>query len=182
MGLKQANLRETLFKSLVTNGEDFWTVSSGTEFYYNQTLPIEPLNVQENGTNLTKGTLGSLAVSEWAWDYTNERVVVRLSDDTDPDTQADDYVKCSEPKEILTVGSSATKTLILNILIGNTDDTNTDMILFITNEYDESKLILTFNVEDTKSFQDKIILLADDKVKLMSNKENTTILVSYKED
>jgi len=73
--------------------EDWWTVDSGSEYHYNGTeVEAEPASVYFDGTIATKGTLGALSAGEWAWDGGNSRLVVRLTDSSDPDTKADGWV------------------------------------------------------------------------------------------
>ena len=81
-----------------------WTASgSGTNEYYAELagggdpgFTAQPDYVQINGSNATEGTAGSLAAGEW--DYADNdtlgfsTVYVRLSDGTDPDSKALDYV------------------------------------------------------------------------------------------
>lgn len=86
-----------------------WAASgSGTDEYYleasgggnpNTVLSglVEPANVQANGSNLTAGTAGSLAVSEWDWADNDtlgySTIYVRLGSGlSDPDAQVDGYV------------------------------------------------------------------------------------------
>lgn len=73
-----------------------WTVSGVATEYY---LPIsntksfksKPDSVFEDDTAMTEGTLGALAVGEWAWgdndSLAEPTIYVRLSDSTDPDTK-----------------------------------------------------------------------------------------------
>ena len=125
MTLKQNSLNECPFKSLVDGSSDFWTVSgSGTnEYYYNQSdVPIKPLNVQENGGDLTgDATLGSLTAGQWAWgdndSIGNDTIYVRLNSATpDPDGNPADFVKCSEPLEVFQVETGKTGIVLSNVL------------------------------------------------------------------
>jgi hypothetical protein len=73
--------------------EDFWKVSSGSEYYYSGTeIEAAPDKVYLNDILATEGTLGALNASEWVWDSGNSRLVVRLADSTDPDTKGDGWV------------------------------------------------------------------------------------------
>jgi hypothetical protein len=76
-----------------------WTASgSGTnEYYYTGTPPSsKPDCIDINGTVADEGTLGSLAAGEWGWGDNDtlgaDTIYVRLSDGTDPDTKAADYL------------------------------------------------------------------------------------------
>jgi hypothetical protein len=74
--------------------EDFWKTSSGSEYYYSgDEVESEPAAVYEDGSEMTKGTLGSLSAGEWAWDDGNTRLVVRLATSVDPDTKGDGWVE-----------------------------------------------------------------------------------------
>ena len=57
----------------------------------------EPACCTENGSELTEGTAGTLAVGEWDWADNDSlgynTVYIRLSDNGDPDGKATDYVK-----------------------------------------------------------------------------------------
>ncbi|MCD6197472.1 MAG: hypothetical protein J7K15_02725 [Deltaproteobacteria bacterium] len=57
----------------------------------------EPTCCTENGSELTEGTAGTLAVGEWDWADNDSlgynTVYIRLSDNEDPDGKATDYVK-----------------------------------------------------------------------------------------
>ena len=80
-----------------------WTLSgSGTNEYYLEAIGggdpglEEPDNVQEDGTNMTEATAGSLTAGQWDWGDNDalgySTVYVRLSDSTDPDTKEANYV------------------------------------------------------------------------------------------
>jgi hypothetical protein len=88
----------------VRNAAFAWTASgSGTNEYYLRTaaganpgFAAQPTTVQINGTNATEGTVGSLTAGQF--DYADNDTLgystlyVRLSDGTDPDTKATDYI------------------------------------------------------------------------------------------
>lgn len=94
---------ESLGTMNVRNSRYSWT-SAGGGVYYLQTQTPNPVNpgiyepdtVNENGSAMTPGTLGSLAVGEWAYGDNNslgyETLYVRLSDGTDPDSKSDGYI------------------------------------------------------------------------------------------
>jgi hypothetical protein len=81
-----------------------WTLSgSGTSEYYIELAAggdpglLEPTQVLEDSTKMTKATVGSLSAGEW--DYGDNDTLgystpyVRLSDSTDPDTKSQGYVQ-----------------------------------------------------------------------------------------
>lgn len=88
----------------VRNSAFRWQASgSGTSEYYLQTsgggnpgLQAAPTSVYANGAALTSGTAGSLAASRWAYADNDSlgysTIYIRLSDSTDPDTKAADFV------------------------------------------------------------------------------------------
>lgn len=98
---QQDNIRTAQFR---------WVLSgSGTAEYYLQTaggasvglVASPPAGaVYLNGSSSTKATLGSLAVSQWGYGDNDalgyDTIYVRLSDGTDPDTQAAGYVKFNQ--------------------------------------------------------------------------------------
>jgi len=88
----------------IRNADYKWTASgSGTSEYYLEAAAggdpgiSEPYVCTEDGSDLTAGTAGSLAAGEWDWADNDtlgySTVYVRLSDSTDPDGKAEDYVK-----------------------------------------------------------------------------------------
>ena len=76
-------------------GDGNWTVGTGSEYYYRETsdLAEKPASIYIDDSVATEGTAGSLEAGEWGWDSVNSRLYIRLSDGTDPDLQADGYVK-----------------------------------------------------------------------------------------
>lgn len=80
-----------------------WTASgSGTNEYYVEAsgggdsgIP-EVDAVYEDGSAMTEGTVGSLAVGEWVWGDNDtlgyNTIYVRLTDETDPDGKANDFI------------------------------------------------------------------------------------------
>lgn len=87
----------------IVNSNWQWTASgSGTNEYYLEASGGgdpgigQPGNVQEDGSNMTSGTAGSLATGEWDWNDNDtlgfNTVYVRLSDGSDPDSKSDGYV------------------------------------------------------------------------------------------
>jgi hypothetical protein len=80
-----------------------WTAGSGNEYYAelqgggNPNLS-QPLVLYENGTAINSGSggIGGLSSGEWAWGDPGtgfNTLVVNLTDDTDPDTKADGFLK-----------------------------------------------------------------------------------------
>lgn len=83
-----------MWAEVFSTSEYTWTQDAASSRYYlrsiNNTNPEipQPINVYENGSALAVGTLGSLAVSQWAWGDNNSlgysTIYVRLSDSTIP--------------------------------------------------------------------------------------------------
>lgn len=190
MALKRHSLASLDFKSIVDGSSDFWTASVGgtNEYYYNQTdVPIKPMSVIINGTAATEGTVSSLATGEWGWGNADTllapTIYVRLSDETDPDTKAADYVECTEPKTVFTA-ATAKETIVLSILISNTEASTADVVLTITDASDIAKSVIMFDILTTDSvvsFTEKIVMEATDKLKIFSNLELVNIYVSIAE-
>jgi len=129
-------------KSLVDGTSDYWTASgSGTnEYYYNQSdVTVEPLRTDLNGSEATKGTLGSLTAGEWGWgdndSLGSDTVYVRLSDGADPDSKTADYVECSEP-QLIAQPSSGDYALINNLWIADVEKAGATFRLLRTDSSD----------------------------------------------
>ncbi len=82
-----------------------WNLSAfGTNEYYLEVagggtagITVQPNGVRANGTHMVLGTVSSLAAGEWGYGnvdgLSNDTIYVRLSDGTDPDTKAADYIE-----------------------------------------------------------------------------------------
>lgn len=82
------------------DGSGSWTQSGNdaTEFYYTgDVIVAKPAKVWIGGSEATEGTPGSLGTGEWGWgdpDATGtNHLYVRISGDSDPDTEDDGYVE-----------------------------------------------------------------------------------------
>ena len=98
----------TLSVSLVDGATDQWTDSPATpgEYYYTGSdISAEPTYVFENGTELTEGTIGSLASGEYAWgdQDTLGSDTLYVFGDSDPDAEASGYIKVltTDPDKII---------------------------------------------------------------------------------
>ncbi len=191
MPLKNKTKAKFPFKSLVDGVSDFWTLSaSGTnEYYYNQTdVPIEPLNVQESGADLTPGTIGTLAAGEWGWGDNDalgaDTIYVRLNSTTpDPDGNPADFVKCSEPLEIFQA-TLAVETIILSLIIANTESTNAKCVLYITNSVDVAQFVSLFEIsvaDSNEKWSEKIVIEPDQKLKFMTSNELVSLILTEDE-
>ncbi|MDH5182460.1 MAG: hypothetical protein OEX12_01100 [Gammaproteobacteria bacterium] len=91
--------------SLVDSSRFRWVLSaSGTSEYYLQRdtgaldpqVP-KPYTLNENGTPMTGGSIGSLSAAEWGWGDNDSlgysTIYARLVDSTDPDTKATGWLK-----------------------------------------------------------------------------------------
>jgi hypothetical protein len=193
MALSSTAKNKLPFTSLVDGSSNFWTASgSGTnEYYYNQTTPdYKPLNVQENGTDMTEGTAGSLNAGEWAWgdnDTIGEnRIYVRLSDGADPDSKAADYVECSAPVDIMQA-EAGKETIIIGMIISNNEEltVDADVVLLITDNADALQFSMQFTIkaEDAAiTFSEKIVMNAEEKLKILCDKEYMGVHVSIDSD
>jgi hypothetical protein len=76
-----------------------WT-QAGSEYYHSLQVKYEPYTVLENGVALSKGTVGGLTTGQFGYDAVNERLYVRLSDDTTPAT---DEVTATLALELISV-------------------------------------------------------------------------------
>lgn len=104
----QQTLANSVLKNFysVRDAKVQWVLSgSGTNEYYLEVagggepgICSKPFGVDENGTQMTEGTLGSLAAGEWGWGDNDalgygSTLYVRLTDGTDPDSKALDFLK-----------------------------------------------------------------------------------------
>ncbi len=82
-----------------------------------------PTNVQENLVSMVQGTLGALAVGEWAYGDNDalgfNTIYVRLSDSTDPDTHAIGYVIYTDADLLAELGTYQYKVTYRNSVTGH---------------------------------------------------------------
>jgi len=157
-----ADIVDCYFESLgetrsVRNTNWQWVLSSsGTSEYYLQTaaagnpdLP-EPDAVLENSSAMVIGSVGSLAAGEWDWADNDtlgyKTIYVRLTDSTDPDAKAVDYLETSGCPDILMSGVS-----ISNIRIQNS-------LFQITSTYTTHR-IKTYNLAQCVAENNAVLLL-----------------------
>lgn len=102
------SLRSATYKwtdSVTQSGEYHVELAAGGDPSLN-----EPVGLMEDGSHISTGTLGSLTTSTWAWgDNDNlgyNTVYVRITDTTDPDGKAADYIQAFEDK-VVTGGQAA---------------------------------------------------------------------------
>ena len=86
-----------LVREFATGNSNWIASATANEYYYYRALSDTPVTLYENSVIMTKGTAGSLAVSEWDLSDNDsigeDRIYVRLSDNTDPDTKATGYLQ-----------------------------------------------------------------------------------------
>lgn len=71
-------------------GSTGWSLSSGVE--YKLLLSQKPDVVTFDDISASEGTVGALSAGEWGYITGTTEIVVRLADDTDPSTKADDFI------------------------------------------------------------------------------------------
>jgi hypothetical protein len=175
------------YKSLVDGTSDYWTLSgTAGEYYYNQgDLSVKPLYFEINGEEACEGTIGSLVAGEWAWDSDNNRPVVHITGDGDPDAQASGYIRCSDQYTVATVGAGNILT-VGSIRITNNAGANAGAndANFIKYYYDDTETLL---YEETQTllatdspFRDSAVLrlYAGYEYKIQSNIEDVAIYLS----
>lgn len=97
-----------------THSDYQWTASgSGTNEYYLEADGggdpglTQPNDVEEDGSDMTGGTAGSLSAGEWDWADNDSlgysTVYVRLSDNVDPDTKSAGFIKFVETIDLTSV-------------------------------------------------------------------------------
>lgn len=175
-------------KSLNDGSSDWWTSSgSGTsEYYYNQTdVSYEPISVWANNGEMVRGVAGSLNQGEW--DYAdndsigNERIYVRLSDDSDPDTKSAGYMECSQTFTIINEGSGVTPDIV-SIILSNLDNTY-DAIFWVYKTASDDTIefqtqIVVPSGNSPVDWLTKLFLNDSDKLKVQTNRTNTSIMIS----
>jgi len=181
--LKSKYIKEFPQKLLSDGSSDWWTQGSvTTEFYYNQSLDIKPLNVIQ-GSELIEGTLGSLAIGEWAWGDNDtlgfDVLYIRLLDDTDPDTKTN--VTCSE--FISLIADTKNETMVLNITLSNTENSDANIVLIISGIFGVVKNIqmLTLEEDQDPKVLKKFVMSEDENILIMCNKEKVNAQLSYNE-
>jgi len=148
--IRTSNMAENtydLLMSLVSSDYQWSASSSGTSEYYLEVSGggdpsvSEPSDVYEDGDAMTEGTLGSLAQGEWGWGNNDslsfKTVYVRLSDDADPDSKSDGYVKKDKTEyalptdcyEIMSVDAKGNPLPVLNYQNEFLPDTKSGYIL-----------------------------------------------------
>ena len=176
-------------KSLNDGSSDFWTASgSGTnEYYYNQTdVDHEPLEVwsDSGGAQLTRGTAGSLNGGEW--DYADNdsiggnRIYVRLSDGTDPDTKSSGYMLCVDTFTLIDEGAGETP-VVVNITLANLASTQAMFKLIKTDSSDNEEFRAKVAAPADNSPVDwttKLFLNDSDKLKLQCDTVDVSAILS----
>ena len=143
-------------------------------YEYSGSISDIPLAVYENGTAMTSGTLGSLAVGEWAWDYSINRLVVRLSDDSDPSTKSDGYIQFTRFVNIYHAPQNG-ESIALNLLFSNNDSTTAKVILTIRDYYGKTMFIQSFDVVVTEQI-DKLIISGGSRLSVMTDREFLSVV------
>jgi len=138
-----------------------WSLVSGE---YETSLVVKPLNVTDDGTELTEGTVGSLATGEWG--YAAGKLYVKDNPGV---------IKASQP--ILLSSILGSDIMCLSIMINNCEDTDANIILIISDGFSVAKTISLETIDDDYSF-DGFVLESLDRVEVMSNKENVNALMS----
>lgn len=138
--VKWASVALNTAKTSLSNLADDWTVSGvATEYYYNGTPPSEPNVCYRDGMPIKKGTLGSLAVGEWAWGDNDtlgaSTVYVREPTAVDPDTSdSSTHIEVSSAGEA--VSSSPASEGIFSVLSRGTADDDKWVTVFIPLDVD----------------------------------------------
>ena len=162
-----------------------WTASgSGTdEYYYSQEVTEEPLSVMENGTALSKGTIGSLNTGQWAYGDNDglghNTVYVRLSDGTIPAT---DEVTASITHNVVVVPTGAGLGIV-SIEIESTiaDDANLKIIRTDENDIELFSFTLGVKAYDYAILDHGIVLTEGQKLKIQSDYEGLKVMINANE-
>ena len=163
-----------------------WTQSTttSTEYYYATDAKHKPLVVTEDGSELTEGTLGSLAIGEWAWGDQDslgyDTVYARVTGDVDPDTLT---MKGSIASTLATAGTG--KTLgIMSVEQVSTEASDAKNVKLIRTDSSDTKQIEIINsvpANDYVVLDHAIVLEEGDKLKVMCDTELITVCLNANE-
>ena len=159
-----------------------WTQHAATaEYYYATDAKHKPLSVLMGGAAMTEGTLGSLAVGEWAWGDQDslgyDTIYARVTGDADPDT--------------LTMTGSLAVTLI-DVTVGHSigvfsvemcsresaDAKNLRIIRTDSSDVEFFRSDIGIPALDTVILDHGISLAATEKLKVMCDSENVAIIIN----
>ena len=160
-----------------------WTQSpaTSTEYYYATDAKHEPLLVTEDGTPLIAGTLGSLAIGEWAWGDQDslgyDTIYARVTGDVDPDTLT---MKGSLALTLATVTASHSLGIMSIEMCSRelADAKNIRIIRTNTSDVEFFRADVGIPASDTVIFDHGICLAATEKLKVMCDSENIAIVVN----
>jgi hypothetical protein len=188
MALKSWNISSCPFKDLVDGVSNNWLQSSvaSSEYYYmGSTLEQKPNFVSLDGSGVSEGSAGSLVAGNWGWgdidSIGHDTLYVRLSDDTDPDTKGGGYVKCSEPKTLLTA-TSGLECILLSLLISNYSyENDANIWVFHTTSAGVVRFKWVLDIPITNSpfaLDSKLVMNEGDKLKIMVGIEDVAVIAS----
>lgn len=176
--------------SLVDGTSNFWTTSSGSgtnEYFYNSGLfQHEPNYVSISGTVYEKAAAlpGALSVGEWSWGDVDslgeDTIYVRLLDETDPDTKAEDYIKCSDTFEVLSAALNK-ETVSLSLLISNYSSTEgANIWIFQT---DGTNILFKWYLsilqgDSPFALDSRMVFNSSDQLLIMSDVEDVSIIIN----
>jgi len=161
-----------------------WTQVGATNEYYKSTdYKHKPLVVNEDGSDMTEGTVGSLAAGEWGWGdpatLGYNTIVVHCTDDDDPDGTGK-VMKASIAQTLVTVDSGHSVG-IMSIEIQSEEASDAKNVRMIrTNSSDVSFFETTISIPalDTVILDHAIVLAATEKFKVMSASEDIGIILN----
>lgn len=188
MALKSWSLPDCQFRLL--GGGSWYASGTGvSEYYFNpdpsERLSAEPNGMVINGAPAVKGDIGTLTAGEYNWGDANSlgfnTLYVRLPGDENPTSKPAEYVKCSEPVEVMQV-SADVSCFLLSMLVSNfsqTDDAN--IWIYHTDASDVIKFKWVIDLLATNSpfaLDSTIVLEAQDKIKIMASIEDVAMYIS----
>lgn len=193
-------------KTLSDGGStDLWTISGSgvNEYYYTGPEMEKPDGVVLDGSEVTEGTPGSLSQGQWGYGDNDSlgysTIYVRLSDDTDPDTKAADWVQgiidpdtkpadfvVAPQPHIAVQKQEYTECIILSMLVSNPSMVDDARVWIYIADKDENVLFKWF-VDlpmDSSPFalDTKQVLADQDRLEVMSNQKDVCVLVSGDEE
>jgi hypothetical protein len=193
-------------KSLSDGGAtDLWAPSGGgtDEYYYTGPEIAEPDALLIEGSEISKGTVGSLGEDEWGFgdnDGIGHSVpYIRLTSGEDPDTKAADFVQSlvdpdanadgyiKSPKPYTVVQKqAATECILLSLLISNYSDAK-DARVWVYQASKEGDVYFPWFVDLPKdnspfALDTKIVLNDEDRLVVMPSIKEVSVLVSGDEE
>jgi len=182
MALQSWSLKELDLLSLRYAPSQWTREGTTNEYWWSASiLSKKPWEVLLGGTVVDEGAVGSLTARTWGWDSGNNRLYVRLSDNTNPDTKDEHFVSANTGLATTLLDSGTSTVILLSLLISNPTNKSAQIIVKTTDFDDEDKFvfILDLNAGDSPFALDtKLVVHGGDKVKILSDNYKINVYAS----